>query len=225
MSRLEWSRRLDLEVIKKAVQRVGFGCTDCGDCCRSDGEEFAVMLLADERKELEKRETPDGDLFNEPVEPLPWGENETFGWTVGRDGCGDCVFHDGEGCSVYRDRPVICRTFPFNIYPPEDLPEGYCPYSDVSDQVKSSTTQEPNTPFYIELASCDAVLTVDACEGVGGDTADGDAMEFARNLKRRKIREATEETEVLQVYRENSVELGKDEVAVYDSTGVEVVKD
>ena len=25
----------------------------------------------------------------------------------------DCIFWEGEGCSIYRDRPLQCRSFPF----------------------------------------------------------------------------------------------------------------
>ena len=97
-----------------------FRCTGCGNCCRgtviivSDvdvrrivggtgrpAREF-ICFVGDEEMTLDKRS--------------PWwirfdGERAVMALRHRRD---DCIFLEGDDCTVYEHRPVTCREHPFN---------------------------------------------------------------------------------------------------------------
>lgn len=85
-----------------------FECTQCGDCCT--GEPGYVWVDQQEIEALARRMQMDVDVFE-----------RKFVRTVGvrkslvEYSDGDCIFLDPEtrGCSVYEQRPVQCRTWPF----------------------------------------------------------------------------------------------------------------
>ncbi|MFO0945837.1 MAG: YkgJ family cysteine cluster protein [Planctomycetota bacterium] len=84
-----------------------FTCTQCGDCCTGepgyvwvDDEEIAALALAVgetvERFERKYVKRAHGDRSLRERED------------------GSCVFYQsGVGCTVYADRPMQCRTWPF----------------------------------------------------------------------------------------------------------------
>lgn len=85
-----------------------FECTQCGDCCT--GEPGHVWVDQQEIEALARRMQMEVDVFE-----------RKFVRTVGirkslvEYSDGDCIFLDPEtrGCSVYEQRPVQCRTWPF----------------------------------------------------------------------------------------------------------------
>ncbi|MFW6214978.1 MAG: YkgJ family cysteine cluster protein [Alkalispirochaetaceae bacterium] len=87
-----------------------FGCTRCSRCCRHD--EGYVFLSAEEVDRLCRHFGMDEDQFVAayckevdfgPLRRLSLTEQENH----------DCIFWRGGGCSVYLERPVQCRTYPF----------------------------------------------------------------------------------------------------------------
>jgi Fe-S-cluster containining protein len=48
---------------------------------------------------------------------------------------GRCVFHDGEQCTIYSNRPAGCRLYPIIFDEDLDHPirDGFCPYRDEFD--------------------------------------------------------------------------------------------
>ena len=196
---VERAESLDVEEIADVIHDVGFECTDCGDCCTADGEEpLAVTVFPDERRELAE----EAELSVEDVsEPSPFGDeaDETFEWTVRRDACGDCFFHEDDACSVYGARPSVCRTYPFAVGFDEDV-----------------TGEES-----VELSG-DATLVVGECEGTGRDITREDALELARAVKRRAVKEELEARKLLDVYE--TVEPPEGHVVVHDSEGAHVVE-
>jgi Fe-S-cluster containining protein len=199
---VERAESLDTEEIADVIQEVGFECTDCGDCCTADGDEaLAVTVFPDERREI--ADAADADASPEDVsEPSPFsdGDDETFEWTVRRDACGDCFFHQGDACSVYEARPSVCRTYPFAVRFEEDA---------AGERV-------------VELDSGKATLVVGECEGTGRDTKREDALELAQAVKRRALKEEREARQLLDVYED--VEPPEDGVVVHDSEGAHIVE-
>jgi len=198
---VERAESLEVDEIANIIQEVGFECTDCGDCCTAEGDEpLAVTVFPDERRALaDAVESSPEDV----TEPSPFGGNETdetFEWTVRRDACGDCFFHQGDACSVYDARPSVCRTYPFAV-------------SFEEDAVGERT---------IELESGDAILSVGECEGTGSDISRQDAVELARAVKRRTVKEEREARELIDAYEE--VEPPDGSVVVHDSEGAHVVE-
>jgi Fe-S-cluster containining protein len=81
-----------------------FECTRCGACCRGEG-----YVWVDEREARKLAESLDLDLdgFGKRYLRRVAGR---LALVDGPDGA--CVFWR-DGCSVYRQRPTQCRTFPF----------------------------------------------------------------------------------------------------------------
>jgi len=101
--------------LEEKIAITGFSCQCCGECC--SGADNEVMVSPDEIDILMKAT---GLSFEEIVEPYPeWFEDKgmqfTFGWVLRRGKDGNCMFLKDKRCSVYKDRPQICRTYPFML--------------------------------------------------------------------------------------------------------------
>jgi len=80
-----------------------FSCTGCGDCCRSPG--FVKLTGKDIRRfnranleiKVDWRRLPQGELI--PV--------------IAKEYKDPCPLLEGDECSIYKDRPEQCRTYPF----------------------------------------------------------------------------------------------------------------
>lgn len=195
----ERAESLDVEEIADVIYEVGFECTDCGDCCTADDEPLAVTVFPDERRDLAEATEANDASPEEVTEPSPFGGKEKFEWTVRRDACGDCFFHQEDACSVYDARPSVCRTYPFAVRFGED------------------TGGEKQ----VELDGGDATLFVGECEGTGRDIKREDALELARSVKERTLKEEREADELLDAYE--SVEPPEGHVVVHDSEGAHLV--
>lgn len=194
---LEKARGLDVEEIADSVEEVGFECTDCGECCISGESSLAVTVFPDERRALANATNLSPD---EATEPSPFADDETFEWTVRRDGCGDCYFYDGAGCSVYGSRPSVCKTYPFRVEFGDDTEDG--------DRT-------------VELDD-GATLVFDDCEGVGRDMSRDDALGLARALKERTVKEEREAIDLVETYER--VEPPEGYVVVHDSEGAHLIE-
>lgn len=108
----------DVDALASEIERVGFACTRCGDCCRGVGEDGSLVMVG--RAEARRVAAAAGLPFVGAVVPFP-GEIEVrgracrLGWALARNGEGACRFHDGDRCAVYDARPWICRTYPFML--------------------------------------------------------------------------------------------------------------
>jgi len=217
---LERARGLDVADLADAIETIGFECTDCGACCRSDECEGAesdvavesgepatdahtATIFPDEIRRLQAR----GDYdWRDVARPVPFGltagedgesEGETFEWALATDGCGDCTFYDGDAdggkCTVYGDRPLVCRTYPFSV--------------------ALGGTSQPLGEAVDEAG----VVRAHECEGLGRDIDRDDAEALAATLKERAIRELEEAIAVRDNYEPAEPEPG--EVVVHDSEG------
>ena len=173
---------LGVDEIADAVEELGFACTDCGACCRSDGDdEHIATIFPEEVRQLQDR--VDGE-WRDVARPMPFGwdgdSGETFEWALQTDGCGDCAFYrpDAEGgsCGVYEDRPHICRTYPFQLAIPG-----------------------LSTPNATAVEQVGPVLAYE-CEGLGRDIDRETAIEMARRLQRRALEELDQQARLLEQY-------------------------
>lgn len=213
---LERARALSVSDLADAIESIGFECTDCGACCKAadcgDGvaasdadesngegmEEHTATVFPEEVRRIQAREAYD---WRDVARPMPYGLDEgesgpvgeTFEWALQTDGCGDCTFYDeGEArCSVYGDRPLICRTYPFSV-------------------TLGGTSQPMG-----EAVDSEGMVRAHECEGLGRDILRAEAEDLADALKERAVRELEEAIAV----RDNYEPVEREEVVVYDSEG------
>ncbi|HEX9914228.1 MAG TPA: YkgJ family cysteine cluster protein [Candidatus Bathyarchaeia archaeon] len=97
---------------------VRWGCARCGRCCRDvEGHERRVLLLDGDIRRLEEAGASE---FYEAT-----GSEPFRGLMLKRGGV--CVLHGPEGCTVYGQRALLCRMYPFWV---ELLDEAYVVHVD-----------------------------------------------------------------------------------------------
>jgi hypothetical protein len=87
---------------------VMFRCVRCARCCRDTEKRVRKILVsADDLRAIVLRTGLKVEEFSDPVE----GQGD-FTRSI-RKTEGRCVFLRGNVCRIYRDRPLICRFYPF----------------------------------------------------------------------------------------------------------------
>jgi len=196
---LERARALEVSALADAIETIGFECTRCGACCRSEADDpHTATVFPDEVRRLQDDTSLD---WRDVARPMPFGLDEsggeTFEWALETDDCGDCRFYeeaDGVGaCSVHDDRPLICQTYPFSVA----LGGTSQPLGEAVDEAGMVRAHE--------------------CEGLGRDISRTAAAELAATLKERAVRELEEAIGVRDNYQ--PVDVSPGEVVVHDSEG------
>jgi len=232
---LERARALDVGELADAVETIGFECTRCGACCRSEADDpHTATVFPDEVRRLQAAgaagasaggDTGDTDAdardWRDVARPMPYGltegddgpEGETFEWALQTDSCGDCAFYreddDGVGaCGVHADRPLICETYPFSV----DLGGTSQPMGAVVDGVALGAQDDAG-----ELGDAEETVRAHECEGLGRDIDRADAESLAAALKERAVRELEEAIGVRDAYEPVTADPGA--VVVHDSEG------
>lgn len=84
-----------------------FECTGCGECCRAGQGQAWVYVTLEERRRLAAHLGLATSAFTRRY------CEKTHGFFHLRGPAADCLFLDGNRCTVYAARPGQCRTFPF----------------------------------------------------------------------------------------------------------------
>ncbi len=110
---------LDEETLGRVLQRIGFSCLRCGDCCRPESPDSnLVMVSPGEVRRLVDWTRLSSEMLAEPYPgevDAGRGVTMTFGRVLRRPG-GNCLFYGEKGqCRAYGARPWICRTYPFML--------------------------------------------------------------------------------------------------------------
>lgn len=125
---LRKASEIDPDHVSDLLKEAGFRCNRCGWCCRPDPE-FVIDIMGIQRPSNAISVFP-GDVRNiveatgldrlDIVEPDIYsgiGGEKTWaiGWILKRTADGSCAFFDVESksCTIYEDRPLICRCYPF----------------------------------------------------------------------------------------------------------------
>jgi hypothetical protein len=178
-----------------------------------DREDHTATVFPDETRRIRDglNETRDDGReydWRDVARPTPYGlrdgadgpEGETFEWALAVDDCGDCTFYepdDGDGgtCSVYGDRPLVCRTYPFSV--------------------ALGGVDEPMGEVVEEAGA----VRAHECEGLGREISRGEAESLAATLKERAVREIEEAIAVRDQYEPVDREAVGERVVVHDSEG------
>jgi len=106
----------EIKRIAGTIQSIGFECTRCGTCCSGvEPDSNLVMVTPSEIREIM---VGCGFSWQEIAEPYPEqisdGKDHTYtiGWCIHRYQ-GNCRFLENSACRIYKNRPWICRTYPF----------------------------------------------------------------------------------------------------------------
>ncbi|AAG18875.1 MULTISPECIES: YkgJ family cysteine cluster protein [Halobacterium] len=202
---LERARELDVATLADAIETIGFECTRCGACCKSEADDpHTATVFPDEVRDVQAAAGAETDRdWRDVARPMPYGldedgAGETFEWALQADSCGDCTFYreddDGTGaCSVHGSRPLICQTYPFSV--------------------ALGGTSQPMGEAVDEAG----MVRAHECEGLGRDISRADAEELAGALKARAIRELEEAIDVREAYAPANPEPGA--TVVHDSEG------
>jgi uncharacterized protein len=108
----------EISRLARRIEGIGFHCTGCGKCCTAEQEHVGFVMLSPSEvaRILQKTESP----WNQIAVPYPEfiessnGIRLTFSWCLRCTG-GQCSLLREGKCSVYSDRPWICRTYPFML--------------------------------------------------------------------------------------------------------------
>ena len=237
---LDRARELDVSELADAIETIGFECTRCGACCKSedgacgdgsggsqpaktsgsdsseaDPEPHTATVFPDEIRRLQ--ETGDYD-FRDVARPMPYGieetpdgpQGETFEWALQTDDCGDCRFYD-ETDGVGACTVHADRPLICRTYPfSVGLGGTSQPMGEVVDSVALGAQREAG-----ETGDSEGMVRAHECEGLGRDISRADAEELAAALKERAVRELQEAIGVRDNYEPTDV----DGVVVHDSEG------
>lgn len=98
-------------------------CADCkenGCCCSSEKVDMPVMFSF-ECNNIQVKSKLDKSIFSENIKSVIKCDFDVYRMKSRKieDKLGQkkdaCYFYDGQKCTIYRDRPIDCRLFPFDI--------------------------------------------------------------------------------------------------------------
>lgn len=192
----------EFEDLVEKVRATKFSCQHCAECCSGANNE--VMVTPDEVFKLMEAT---GLEFLDIAEPYPeWmefpdGTKITFGWVLKRGVDGNCMFLEKNHCRVYKNRPHICKTYPFML---------------TSDGLIVSECR---------AVGCSAIdcsvndwSDVEETENNIDEAADDSAEKIASYLLTRRDAEDKEFRETEVQYQKNSIASGS--TVIIDSLGV-----
>ncbi len=116
--KLEDARRVSEEELAAEVEKIGFVCLRCGECCTGDDNSVVVFPF-----EIRRITVLTGELWSDTVEPPNIGEWDSEGnfhtleWRIKKCGV-SCKFYAADGsnvCKIYEARPLLCSTYPFYL--------------------------------------------------------------------------------------------------------------
>jgi uncharacterized protein len=138
------------------IQAIGFSCQHCGACCRSGQGDSGLVFASHD--EIEALVSSGAGTWDEMARPYPEfvscgnGAAVTFGWCL-RHEKGRCRFLSEHGCTAYRARPWICRTYPFALVEGE-LAVSDCPGLGIPMSDEDAMALAENL---LERARCEAL--------------------------------------------------------------------
>ena len=226
-SELERARALDVDDIAASIREIGFECTRCGACCKSEADDpHTATVFPDEVREIQtaaagmETDVDDDSASSDDTAPSP----ETAASYDWRDAARPMPYGISEG----PDGPTG-ETFEWALAT-DDC--GDCTFYEEADDGTGACTVHDDRPLVCqtypfsvalggtsqpmgEAVDDDGVVRAHECEGLGRDIPASEARELAEALKRRTVREIEEAIAVRDEYEPTDA----DGVVVHDSEG------
>ena len=120
---------LRVDDVTDRVGSIGFECRECSACCRRVAGDSNLVIVSPAEVRVIMAAT--GMAWDEVAEPYPDfidagnGGEYTLAWCIRRT-ADACIFLRNGRCSIYANRPWICRTYPFML-DGDDLLVSECP--------------------------------------------------------------------------------------------------
>ncbi len=229
---LDRARELDVAELADAIETIGFECTRCGACCKSDDGGCGGSETDASDGESEPHTAT---VFPDEIRRLQDAAGTSSGEPSVAGAPGDAGDYD------FRD---VARPMPYGIEETPEGPQGEtfewalqtdacgdCTFYDETDGVGACTVHEDRPlicktyPFSValggtsqpmgEAVDTEGMVRAHECEGLGRDISREAAEELAAALKERAVRELREAIGVRENYEPTDV----DGVVVHDSEG------
>lgn len=131
---LEAAKTTDKEKVAAEIRIIGFSCLMCGRCCRREhGDNSVIVSPAEIQRICRHTGLEHGSVARPPQYECDildlqtqkgttdlidaQGNIHTFGWELSHRENGDCIFiqeeREGNRCTIYEARPMLCSTYPF----------------------------------------------------------------------------------------------------------------
>jgi hypothetical protein len=245
-SELDRARDLDVDALADAIETIGFECTRCGACCKSEEDDpHTATVFPDEVRDLQAAASDDAaDATDADAADATDADAAD---ADAADATDADATTDDEDRQAYDWRDVA-RPMPYGLEESEDgsiegetfewalqtKDCGDCTFYEESEDGTGACTVHEDRPLICETYPFSVALggtsqpmgeAVDEagmvraheCEGLGRDISRDDAEDLAATLKERAIRELQEAIGVRDNY--HPVDADVDGVVVHDSEG------
>lgn len=92
-------------------RNVRFKCQRCAICCGDTKDRVrSILLLKLEAKRISQKTLKGVDEFAEKIEGC-----EPYAYRMKKTKDGKCIFLEGNLCTIYQTRPLICVFYPFEL--------------------------------------------------------------------------------------------------------------
>ncbi len=113
---LDIALKIDEKQLAEKIKAIGFKCKKCARCCREEYGDNTVSIFPSEIRCISLKTGLSRDEFAIPTpshDRDAKGNIHTFEWVLRKNG--NCIFLQDGLCTIYENRPYICKTYPFYL--------------------------------------------------------------------------------------------------------------
>jgi Fe-S-cluster containining protein len=104
------------DILEFDYPEVRFKCEKCALCCGDTKQRVRrILLLRIEAKSISQKTHEGVENFAEKLDGV-----EPYIYVMKKSKNGKCVFLKGDLCTIYQNRPLICKFYPFELKEDED---------------------------------------------------------------------------------------------------------
>ena len=109
--RINGSSSLESQLIFTYPENIRFRCSKCALCCGDTKEkQRKILLLESDVKRISNYIGKDTGDFTKII-----SGREPYAYLMKKDNGGRCIFLEEKNCSIYTNRPLVCKFYPFEL--------------------------------------------------------------------------------------------------------------